>query len=244
MAVVRYHRASRMVELPLQADVASKLTVAVYAPEGSDELVPQAVDLLTAVAGAVVLHPAIENLIAATWDDPSALVVIASKGAGSRVAAAIAEVSKKGSDASIVVLCDRLSAPDLRSLLRSGACGAALLAEAGRTLGPTLAAVASGQVCVPRRHAVGLARPVLSVREKQVVGLVAMGLMNHEIASRLFVAESTVKSHLSSAFAKLGVRSRHEAVDLIVDPSSGLSLGILTLDAEPLPALSSEAIQS
>jgi DNA-binding NarL/FixJ family response regulator len=94
---------------------------------------------------------------------------------------------------------------------------------------------------MPTRDVIGAERPVLSIREKQVVGLVAMGLMNIEIAERLFLAESTVKSHLSSAFAKLGVRSRHEAVELLLNPASGLGLGILSLDAEAIPAGASVA---
>ena len=78
-------------------------------------------------------------------------------------------------------------------------------------------------------------RPALSAREKQVLALVVMGYMNCEIAERLFLAQSTVKSHLGSAYAKLGVRSRHEAAELILDPVGGLSTGILALGAEPLP---------
>ena len=67
-----------------------------------------------------------------------------------------------------------------------------------------------------------------------MIGLVALGFSNGEIAERLFLAQSTVKSHLSSAFGKLGVRSRHEAVELIVNPAFGLANGIMSLGAEPI----------
>ena len=71
--------------------------------------------------------------------------------------------------------------------------------------------------------------PVLSSREKQILGLVVMGFMNGQIAEQLFLAESTVKSHLSSAFNKLGVRSRSEAAALILDPQGSLGTGILAI---------------
>jgi DNA-binding NarL/FixJ family response regulator len=66
----------------------------------------------------------------------------------------------------------------------------------------------------------------LTSREKQILTLVVAGLTNSQIASELFLAESTVKSHLSSAFAKLGVSSRSEAVAVILDPERGPGLGI------------------
>jgi DNA-binding NarL/FixJ family response regulator len=91
-----------------------------------------------------------------------------------------------------------------------------------------------GQICVPREHWRQVQPPVLSTREKQILGLVVMGYMNSQIASTLFLAESTVKSHLSSAFGKLGVRSRNEAVSLILDPERGLGMGILGLGGEPV----------
>jgi DNA-binding CsgD family transcriptional regulator len=62
-----------------------------------------------------------------------------------------------------------------------------------------------------------------SLREKQVLQLVADGLTNAEIACRLFLSESTVKSHLSSSFRKLGVSSRSEAAAVVLDADHGLA---------------------
>jgi DNA-binding NarL/FixJ family response regulator len=104
----------------------------------------------------------------------------------------------------------------------------------GESLMPTLEAVRSGQVAVPRVEARQVEAASLSTREKQILGLVVMGCMNGDIAERLVVAESTVKSHLSSAFAKLGVKSRNEAVDLIVDSRRGLGIGILGIGGETI----------
>jgi DNA-binding NarL/FixJ family response regulator len=50
----------------------------------------------------------------------------------------------------------------------------------------------------------------LSIREKEVVALVASGLRNKEIAGKLFISEQTVKTHLSNIFQKLGLGDRLE----------------------------------
>jgi DNA-binding NarL/FixJ family response regulator len=150
----------------------------------------------------------------------------------------VAETSRRS--AHVVVVCERFGSSAARLLLAAGAAGLVQQERAERSLVPTIEAVRAGQIAVPSRRALSGVQPGLSTREKQVMGLVALGFSNGEIASRLFVAESTVKSHLSSAFGKLGVRSRHEAVDLIVNPAFGLSIGIMSLgaapiDSEPLP---------
>ena len=89
-----------------------------------------------------------------------------------------------------------------------------------------VAVVCAGQVSVPRGQRGRITVQALTTREKQILALVIAGLTNAQIAAKLYLAESTVKSHLSSAFGKLGVSSRHEAATLILDPERGRGLGI------------------
>jgi DNA-binding NarL/FixJ family response regulator len=53
----------------------------------------------------------------------------------------------------------------------------------------------------------------LSAREMEVMGLIADGQTNGEIAARLFLAEKTVKNHVRRIYSKLGVGSRPAAID-------------------------------
>lgn len=164
------------------------------------------------------------------------LVVMTSSEQGRALVDMAGRVSAGRSNGMTVLICDQVASADIRGLLHIGIRGIVLREHMAQTLLPAVTAVASGQVCLPSQGAIATSRPVLSIREKQVLGLVAMGLMNGEIARRLFLSESTIKSHLSSAFAKLGVRSRHQAVELLLNPASGLGLGILALDDARAPA--------
>ena len=113
--------------------------------------------------------------------------------------------------------------------LDAGAQAVVAEAEVSVCVPAAVHAVRTGLVVVPLAARQAVRRPILSNREKQILSMVVVGLTNADIARRLYLAESTVKSHLSSIFTKLGVRSRKEAADLVLDPSTGLGTGILTI---------------
>jgi two-component system, NarL family, response regulator DesR len=142
---------------------------------------------------------------------------------------AVSRLREDAPHVALVVVVGRPGPRSARDALAAGADALVLADEAGKSLGPAVRAALSGQVALPRSFGDGFRRPALSRREKQVLGLVVMGLLNAEIATKLHVTESTVKSHLTSCFAKLGVRTRSEATALILDPEGGLGLGVLAI---------------
>ena len=111
----------------------------------------------------------------------------------------------------------------VRKALRAGVQGFVSYANLAAGLQPAIEAVLAGQLSVPQSIRTRIAWGAFSLREKQVLQLVAGGLTNAEIACRLFLSESTVKSHLSSSFRKLGVSSRAEAAAAVLDPDTGLA---------------------
>ena len=95
-----------------------------------------------------------------------------------------------------------LSADELAQAIRAAHAGRATLSpEAAQALIET-----TNQPPEP-----GLA---LTEREREVLALMVEGLNNTQIAARLTVSPSTIKSHVSNILAKLGVASRTEAVTL------------------------------
>lgn len=114
----------------------------------------------------------------------------------------------------------------VRKALRAGAHGCVHEADMERALLPTVRAVLAGQRCVPGPCGEALDPPAFSTRERQTLALVAQGLPNGDIARAMFLAESTIKTHLVTAFRKLGVRSRAEAAALLRDPERARELGL------------------
>jgi DNA-binding NarL/FixJ family response regulator len=186
----------------------------------------------------------VAELIADGEHHESGLVALWVADASADATRQVQELVRGVEHALVVVICPAIERWEVRAVLGAGASGVVLEEEMGGALGPCLQAVRVGQVCVPRGHGRQVAPPALSMREKQILGLVVMGYMNSQIAEQLFLAESTVKSHLSSAFGKLGVRSRNEAVNLIMDSERGFGMGILALGGEPIHAGAGETAGS
>ena len=118
---------------------------------------------------------------------------------------------------------------DTTALLDAGAGGVALESDGAKALAAALHAVAAGYLIVPAAGRQAVRRPVFTPRQKQVLALLILGMSNADIAARLFVSESTVKMHISAIFVLLQVGSRKAAVDVILDPASGLGTGILRI---------------
>jgi two-component system, NarL family, response regulator LiaR len=104
-----------------------------------------------------------------------------------------------------------------------GALVAALFAGLGIWLGQTLTRKKPAVILkeVPTAAAGPFAADEMRVselgitaRELEILGLIASGLSNREIAGRLFVSENTVKTHSSRLFDKLGAKRRTQAVQI------------------------------
>lgn len=131
----------------------------------------------------------------------------------------VAELKRCLSGVPVVVLVnDRNTNQSVREALEANAEGVLFGGQFEEALVATVRSASVGQISLPRsqyRHA----RPVvLSHREREVLRLAVGGMTNDAIAATLYISRSTVKSHLTSAFAKLSVRSRSEAAAVLSNP--------------------------
>src|SRR5437588_8886405 len=122
----------------------------------------------------------------------------------------------------IVMLTVSEDEDDLLAAMKAGASGYVLKGVASSELLAIVRAVSGGEVYVAPSLAFALLREMskprpadplaeLSMRERQVLELVATGLSNQEIGNRLGLAEKTVKHYMTNILTKLQVRSRVEA---------------------------------
>ena len=166
--------------------------------------------------------------------DPARVIVLASRDAEAARVRAIKAIQEQLPDARILaVMPSDARSATLRRAIVAGASGIVLEADVDRVLAVSARAVALGQLAAPERLGRQIAPRPLSHRERQIITLVVRGLTNREIARELYLAESTVKTHLSSAFRKLDARSRAEVVARIEDPDSGYGLAILAPVEQP-----------
>ena len=123
---------------------------------------------------------------------------------------------------SILVFSLHVDLPLARAALRQGARG---FIHAGMELDQIARAVEvanEGEIVTPRKlleYLIANDDPTdldaLTVRQREILQLVAQGLSNAQIAKSLFLSESTVKQHLRATYKVLGVSDRKEAARLI-----------------------------
>jgi DNA-binding NarL/FixJ family response regulator len=215
---------------PTGRQSAVALTVALVS---SDDLVTRRIGACLATDAISILDRAQEvGGLSEAAEAASAVVLAARAANGERRSLIRAAVTRFPGVPAVMVAS--LSANGVHKVLENGASGVVLDSQVESALSATIRAVCAGQVVVPDRFRHQAARPALSHREKQTLALVAAGMTNRQIADRLFLAESTVKTHLSSIFGKLGVGSRSEASALVHDPEDKLGLSVRALvPAEP-----------
>jgi len=141
---------------------------------------------------------------------------------------AIRAIRDADAKARIIVLTTYDGEEDIYRALDAGARAYLLKDMLRRELIDAIRAVHSGQTylspTVASRLASRVHREELSSRELEILGLVARGGSNKEVAARLGLAEGTVRIHMSNIFEKLGVHDRTEAA------MEALKRGILHLD--------------
>lgn len=129
---------------------------------------------------------------------------------------AIEMVRRDHPSARFIVLTTFDTDHDISRAIMAGAKGYMLKDTQREELLDCIRGVHAGETripaCLVAKLAAGVSGTPLTNRELDVLGLLALGRSNKDIAAQLFVSETTVKSHLRSMFAKLQVTSRTEAL--------------------------------
>ena len=121
-------------------------------------------------------------------------------------------------DARVIVLTTFEGDMDVQRALKAGARGYLLKSMLPQQMLDTIRQVDAGKKVVPAEIAASLAEHLgdeaLSQREVEVLQQVAAGLRNRDIATRLFIAEETVKAHIKHIMDKLGANDRTQSVTI------------------------------
>jgi DNA-binding NarL/FixJ family response regulator len=144
---------------------------------------------------------------------------------------AISCIHNEFPNARIIVLTTYTGDVQVVRALRAGARGYVLKGHVHRELLETVRAVHAGQKRIPQEIAAELADHAtddnLTLREIDVLRLIAAGNANKQIADQLSIGEATVKSHVTNILSKLGANDRAHAVTI------GLKRGIIELHTPP-----------
>ena len=104
----------------------------------------------------------------------------------------------------------------LERLLRSGCMGLVAEGSAPTVIGHAISALAKGELWASPRFLADFVREILSSqgrhkltsREAEILELIARGRSNHDIAQELFISRETVRWHIRTLYAKIGVSDR------------------------------------
>jgi len=131
---------------------------------------------------------------------------------------AIERIRERDSSARIIVLTTYDTDNDLLRAIRAGAKAYLLKDSRREELLDCIRKVSRGETfftpSLVEKLAAGLNGTPLTSRELDVLTLLAQGMSNKEIGARLFVTETTIKSHMKAIFSKLNALSRTEAVTI------------------------------
>ncbi len=140
-------------------------------------------------------------------------------------AAATRQIRQACPDIQVIALTSFREEDLIQQALQAGAISYLLKNVSADELAAAIRAAYVGQSTLAPEAIAALLKPAsrpqvsdynLTERERDVLALMIKGLNNPEIAERLIVSPSTIKTHVSNILAKLGVTSRTEAVALAV----------------------------
>ncbi len=145
-------------------------------------------------------------------------------------------ITRHGPETAVIVLTMVESDAALLGALRAGARGYLVKGATRADIARALETAAAGDIIVAADIAPRLTRnlderqltdvpfPRLTDREREVLDLMAHGLTNAAIASRLHVADKTLRNYISNIFSKLGVEDRGAAIVMAREQGLGQDL--------------------
>ncbi len=156
-------------------------------------------------------------------------LLVAGSPAHSRLPDLVAEAKKAYPDLRVLALLPVSEAGKVRPVLSSGADAVLTRLASPDELEAAVRKVAAGERVLaaaalsvlvgsePKPTEVPASGHLLTVKEREVLDLLAKGLPNREIAARLVISTATVKSHLSHIYEKLGAKNRQDALGRAIE---------------------------